>query len=144
MFGPDKKIWELDKGSATAGDVLGRSYMQRFYEGAVLHDRRKGPSGARGQDSAWVNGREVGRCEIKFVNLMLNRVCFQKKMSPRSMVVAEDIRYKYVFCHVVIQGICIVWHDVPTLMLQLFRYFGVLVWRAVVWCSRDVRHLLVH
>lgn len=59
MFGPDRKIWELDKGSATAGDVLGRSYMQRFYEGAVLHDRRKGPSGARGQDSAWVNGREV-------------------------------------------------------------------------------------
>ncbi len=60
VFGPDKKIWELDKGSATAGDVLGRSYMQRFYEGAVLHDRRrKGPSGRRVQDSAWVNGREV-------------------------------------------------------------------------------------
>eukprot|EP00752_Nemacystus_decipiens_P003763 g3464.t1 len=59
VFGPDKKIWELDKNSATAGDVLGRSYMQRFYEGAVLHDRRKGSSGARPQDAAWVNGREV-------------------------------------------------------------------------------------
>lgn len=69
VFGPDKKIWELDKGSATAGDVLGRSYMQRFYEGAVLHDRRrKGPSGARGQDSAWVNGREVRECRWKCEN----------------------------------------------------------------------------
>lgn len=67
VFGPDKKIWELDKGSNTAGEVLGRSYMQRFYEGAVLHDRRKGPSGARGQDSAWVNGREVSFVrKIKF------------------------------------------------------------------------------
>lgn len=65
VFGPDRKIWELDKGSATAGDVLGRSYMQRFYEGAVLHDRRRKGLGAEGRDSnrrtetAWVNGREV-------------------------------------------------------------------------------------
>lgn len=39
--------------------------MQRFYEGAVLHDRRRKGLGAKGQDSnkraqtAWVNGREV-------------------------------------------------------------------------------------
>ncbi|CAB1112153.1 unnamed protein product [Ectocarpus sp. CCAP 1310/34] len=65
VFGPDRKIWELDKGSATAGDALGRSYMQKFYEGALLHDRRNIKSGAKGQGAkrktrtAWVNGREV-------------------------------------------------------------------------------------
>ncbi|CAM9201262.1 unnamed protein product [Ectocarpus sp. 8 AP-2014] len=65
VFGPDRKIWELDKGSATAGDALGRSYMQKFYEGALLHDRRKIKSDAKGQGAkrktrtAWVNGREV-------------------------------------------------------------------------------------
>lgn len=65
VFGPDRKIWELDKGSATAGDALGRSYMQKFYEGALLHDRRNIKSDAKGQGAkrktrtAWVNGREV-------------------------------------------------------------------------------------
>ncbi|CAM9263631.1 unnamed protein product [Ectocarpus fasciculatus] len=65
VFGPDRKIWELDKGSATAGDALGRSYMQKFYEGALLHDRRNIKSDAKGQRAkrktrtAWVNGREV-------------------------------------------------------------------------------------
>ncbi|CAM9518217.1 unnamed protein product [Ectocarpus sp. 13 AM-2016] len=39
--------------------------MQKFYEGALLHDRRKMKSDAKGQGSkrktrtAWVNGREV-------------------------------------------------------------------------------------
>ncbi|CAM9184261.1 unnamed protein product [Scytosiphon promiscuus] len=54
VFGPDRRIWELDA-KATAGDAMGRTYMQRFYEGAVLHDRR----GSKGVRTAWVNGRAV-------------------------------------------------------------------------------------
>eukprot|EP00904_Undaria_pinnatifida_P001831 jgi/Undpi1/11649/HiC_scaffold_36.g13944.m1 len=61
VFGPDKKIWELDKSSATAGDALGRSHMQTFYEGAVLHDQRKKrlAGGDGSTTTAWVNGQEV-------------------------------------------------------------------------------------
>lgn len=61
VFGPDKRIWELDKSSATAADVLERSYMKSFYEGAAApHGRRKGLD-HRGshRTSAWVNGEEV-------------------------------------------------------------------------------------
>lgn len=69
VFGPDRKIWELDKSLATAGDVLGRSYMQRFYEGAVLHDRRrrgiKGQDSTQGTETAWVNGREVSILRLR-------------------------------------------------------------------------------
>lgn len=102
VFGPDKKIWELDKGSATAGDVLGRSYMQRFYEGAVLHDRRKGPSGARGQDSAWVNGREVSRA--KFNLRMINTVMVTPCVSPENNICSGQ-KITYARCHEVIEGI---------------------------------------
>lgn len=60
VFGPDRRIWELDA-KATAGDAMGRTYMQRFYEGAVLHDRRRrdGRGTNKGVRTAWVNGREV-------------------------------------------------------------------------------------
>lgn len=63
VFGPDKRIWELDKSSATAAHVLGRSCMQSFYEGAVLHGHRKrdwfGGGGFGSRTTAWVNGQEV-------------------------------------------------------------------------------------
>lgn len=63
VFGPDQTIWELDKSSATAADVLGRSYMKRFYEGALPHGRSKRSGdeggGADAGATAWVNGQEV-------------------------------------------------------------------------------------
>ena len=61
VFGPDKRIWELDKSLATAGAVLGRSCMQSFYQGVVLHDQRKRrlAGGDGSLTTAWVNGQEV-------------------------------------------------------------------------------------
>lgn len=64
VFGPDKRIWELDKSLATAGAVLGRSCMQSFYQGVVLHDQRKKrlAGGDGSLTTAWVNGQEVRPC----------------------------------------------------------------------------------
>lgn len=65
MFGPDKRIWELEKSASTAADVIGRSYMKSFYEGSVPHGRRKSDAtgeeemGSGGHTTAWVNGQQV-------------------------------------------------------------------------------------